>query len=122
MYDPRNLMQKSPNVISAALFAFVQFVAGCVFVALDVDPSAEFATLMLSGNTALVLILNLFVVQPNTVTNSQAKANEDAAVAVRDAEVLTFLTEAEPPDVEEKVAKKVGATAKKAARRRPQGE
>lgn len=114
MYSFKNLMQKSPNVISAAIFALVQFATGCVFVALDTDPTPEFAGLMLSGNTALVLFLNLFVVQPNTVTNSQAEADVNAAVATRESEIQSFLAETDPPDVEEKVAKKVAATAKKA--------
>lgn len=117
MYGFKNLMQKSPNVISAAIFALVNFIAACVFVGAGVDPSPEFAGLMLSGNTALVLVLNLFVVQPNTVTNSQSEANVSAAVSSRETEIVSYLAEADPPNVEAKVAKKVAATKKAAPRR-----
>lgn len=121
MYRFKNLLEKSPNVISAAIFATVNFIASCVFYAVGVEPSQAFGALVLSGETALVLILNLFVVQPNTVTNTQAAANVDAAVASRETEIVSYLAEVEPPNVEEKVAKKVAGTTKKAGPRKARG-
>lgn len=98
MYSLRNLLNKAPNVISAAIFATVNFVAACIFVATGVDPSPEFAGLMLSGNTALVLVLNLFVVQPNTETRASVNAKVEAATQQTRADITEFLnTEPEAP-------------------------
>lgn len=114
MYKLKNLLSQSPNVIAAAIFALVNFIAGCIFLSMSLEPSPEFAGLMLQGETALILLLNLFIIQPNTVTNTQAAANTTAAVAQRETEIVSYLATTDPPNVEEKVAGKVAATSKRA--------
>lgn len=87
VYRPGNILDKEPTVIAAAVFAVVNFVIAAGTWTIDVET-------LLAGETALVLVLSLFV-RTKSTSNSTAqvlveKAKVEAEVQVK-TEVDTFL-------------------------------
>lgn len=108
-YDPRAILDKSPNTIAVALFGAVNSVASGVFLAKGVDPSAAFLVWMAGAETALLGLISLFVVQPNTVTGEVHASEVELTKVQTENNVVKYLAalpEPEPPKPARRSAKK----------------
>lgn len=92
-YRPGNILDKEPTVIAAAIFAVVNFVVAAGTWVIESDT-------LLSGNTALVLVLSLFVRSKST-SNSTATVLVEAARAETSASVKAETEAAVKADVDQ---------------------
>lgn len=113
-YRPGNILDKEPTVIAAAIFAVVNFVIAAGSWTVEPDTLAQ-------GNTALVLVLALFV-RSRSTSNSTAqvlveKAAIEAEVATREG-VGAFLMAAQEDELAAKALQQDEVPKKAAPRKR----
>jgi hypothetical protein len=104
-YSLRAVLTKSPNTIANAVFVLVNLIAGVIAYASGLEEvSMGLLALFGQGEVALSVLLNLLIIQPNTVVADTAAAQTEVvatqraqqAAAETKSAIVDFLAEAVP--------------------------